>query len=97
MRRCGIAAMTRIYVRESAKAFRNADGVIQFSQGTVEDITERRQAEQALEQSEAKLRYYWDSAPFAILVAVPAGFIVDNNPQAHSMLGFRERRSWACP
>ena len=79
---------TRIYVRESAKAFRNADGVIEYYEGTVEDISERRQAEQAREQSEARLRDYWDNAPSPILVADADGLIVDCNPQATAMLGY---------
>ena len=88
---------TTIFVRESAKAFRNADGVIEYYEGTVEDISERRQAEQALEQSEAKLRSYLDNAPFAILVADPSGFIVDCNPQAHSMLGYTREEFQGMP
>ena len=75
-------------MRESAKAFRNADGVIEYYEGTVEDISERRQAEQAREQSEARLRDYWDNAPSPILVADADGLIVDCNPQATAMLGY---------
>ena len=40
-----------IYVRESAKAIRDAGGQILYYEGTVEDITERRWAEEALRLS----------------------------------------------
>ena len=35
-----------IFVRESARTFRSPDGTIQYYEGTVEDITERKQAEE---------------------------------------------------
>jgi PAS domain S-box-containing protein len=47
---------TVIYVRESAKVIRNAEGRVILYEGTVEDITERRQAEEALHQSEEQYR-----------------------------------------
>jgi len=47
---------TVIYVRESAKAIRNAEGRVILYEGTVEDITERRQAQEALHQSEEQYR-----------------------------------------
>jgi PAS domain S-box-containing protein len=47
---------TVIYVRESAKAIRQAGGEILYYEGTVEDITERRRAEEALRQSEEQYR-----------------------------------------
>jgi PAS domain S-box-containing protein len=39
---------TTVYVRESAQAVRDESGDILYYQGTVEDITERKQAEEAL-------------------------------------------------
>ncbi|MBA4319048.1 MAG: hypothetical protein C0412_11675, partial [Flavobacterium sp.] len=45
-----------IYVRESAKAWRNEAGDILYYEGTVEDITESKEAEQAILDSEAVFR-----------------------------------------
>jgi PAS domain S-box-containing protein len=50
------AGGTVIYVRESAKAIRDAGGKILYYEGTVEDITERRQAEEAFRHSEEQYR-----------------------------------------
>ncbi|MBN1145964.1 MAG: PAS domain S-box protein [Anaerolineales bacterium] len=45
-----------LYVRESARAIRDPDGRTLYYEGTVEDITERIQAEQALQRSLAELQ-----------------------------------------
>jgi PAS domain S-box-containing protein len=47
---------TTLVVRESARAIRDPDGKTVFYDGTVEDITERKQAEDALARGEAKYR-----------------------------------------
>jgi PAS domain S-box-containing protein len=45
-----------VYVRESARAVCDSDGRTLYYEGTVEDITERTQAEQALQRSLAELQ-----------------------------------------
>lgn len=45
-----------IYVRESAKAIRNEDGTINYFEGTIEDITEKKQMEENLRNSEELFR-----------------------------------------
>jgi len=44
-----------VYVRENAKAIRDKTGRILFYEGTIEDITEQREAERAKEALEAQL------------------------------------------
>ena len=44
-----------IYVRESAKAIKNEEGNILYYEGSVEDITERKLAENKLRESEKRL------------------------------------------
>jgi PAS domain S-box-containing protein/putative nucleotidyltransferase with HDIG domain len=41
---------TTIFVRESAKAIRDAEGKVLYYEGTVEDISERKKAEQEIQQ-----------------------------------------------
>jgi PAS domain S-box-containing protein len=45
-----------VYVRESAKAIRDEDGNVLFYEGTIEDITAEREAEQERRAMEAQLR-----------------------------------------
>ena len=46
-----------IFVRESAKAIRDTEGKVIHYEGTVEDITERKQAENSLLESEERLKF----------------------------------------
>jgi len=57
---------TTIFVRESAKAIRDAEGKTAYYEGTVEDITERRRAEEALRQSEEKFSKAFRESPLVV-------------------------------
>ncbi len=47
---------TNIHVRESTKAILDANGKVQYYEGTVEDITERKKSEENLERSTLELK-----------------------------------------
>jgi PAS domain S-box-containing protein/putative nucleotidyltransferase with HDIG domain len=53
---------TRIWVSSSARAVRNAAGAVLYYEGTVEDVTARREAEEALCASQLKLSEAMDLA-----------------------------------
>jgi len=57
---------TAIFVREGAKAIRDAEGKIAYYEGTVEDITERKRAEEALRQSEDKFSKAFRGSPLVV-------------------------------
>ena len=54
---------TEIYVRENAKAVKDARGKIIYYDGMVEDITERKKAVEALTQSEERMRAIVEGTP----------------------------------
>ncbi|MDY7042171.1 MAG: PAS domain S-box protein, partial [Chloroflexota bacterium] len=50
-----------LFVRESAKAIRDEDGNVLYYEGTVEDITKRKEAEEALETTTRQLQNIFDN------------------------------------
>ena len=65
------------------------DGQLVGAVASFFDITERKRAEQALRDSEARMRAITDSAQDAILMMDPAGRVTYWNPAAERMLGYR--------
>jgi PAS domain S-box-containing protein len=55
-----------VWVRDSSRLLRDADGNPQFVQGFIENITERKQAEERLRRNEEILRLFVEDSPAAI-------------------------------
>src|SRR5262249_15473476 len=55
-----------LFVRENARAIRGADGRISYYEGTIEDVTDRRMAEDALRESQALFDSLVNSLPQAV-------------------------------
>jgi PAS domain S-box-containing protein len=75
-----------LYVRECATVIRGADGAILYYDGTVEDISERKRAEQALRESEERFRNLTQAA-FEGIVITENGRILDINDQGLKLFG----------
>ena len=75
---------TIIFVRESARVARDAEGKIIYYEGTVEDITERKRAEQLLLESEERFRSFIEQSVDGIVLIDEHGIILEwNTAQEH--------------
>lgn len=88
-------------VREHGMGLFGEAGQIEALEGFIEDITERYEAEQALRQSEARLRLLVEGArDLAIVMLDPAGIVVSWNTAAERLTQYSEAeilgRHFAC-
>lgn len=70
-------------VHEKCEHFRDASGQIIRSVGMVHDITERKQAEEALRESERRFHSLADSMPQLVWTALPDGSVDYYNQRYH--------------
>lgn len=83
----------RIFIRESALAIRDSQGRTLYYDGIVENITERKQAEETLRESEERFHRLFEASPEAIMLLDPDDPavnwpIVDCNEIACQMNGY---------
>jgi PAS domain S-box-containing protein len=86
-----------VVVRESARVVRDDAGKVLYYEGTVEDITELKKAEEALRASESELRAIFSAIPDLIMVMDRDGYclkIISSNPEVkyHLMDDFTGKR-----
>jgi PAS domain S-box-containing protein len=79
---------TIVYLCERAKAICDPNGKILYYDGTVEDITERKRAEEELQKNEKKFRELFDNAPIGYHELDLQGRIVRVNHTELDMLGY---------
>ncbi len=62
-----------IWISESVRAVRDAHGAVLYYEGTIEDITERKQAGEALRESEERFRAIMENSSAMIFLKDPEG------------------------
>ncbi|MDD5562374.1 MAG: PAS domain S-box protein [Thermoanaerobaculaceae bacterium] len=67
--------------------YRKGEAIIGF-QAIARNVQERKRAEEALHESEARFRSLFDNSPIGIYRTTPAGEILDANPALLAMLGY---------
>ncbi|MBN1311879.1 MAG: PAS domain S-box protein [Anaerolineae bacterium] len=77
------------YVHEKCKHARDPSGKVVRSIGMVHDVTERRRAEDALRQSERKLRGIVEQSPDGVTVTDEQGLIITWNPAMEHITGLK--------
>ena len=78
---------TTIYVRESSKVFRNAKGKVLYYEGMVEDISERKQIEEALRESQLLFQNLAQVSPVGIFRTNLEGNTTYVNPRWSELTG----------
>jgi PAS domain S-box-containing protein len=77
-----------IWLHALAKIVRDDDGNVECLNGVVQDITERKRAEQALADAEQRSRSLLESAPDGMMIADEQGQIVIVNAQFEVLFGY---------
>jgi len=80
----------QFWVEQSTHFERDPSGWMVEGRNVIRDISERRTAEAALRESEAKFRDLFDHSPVSVvLTSLPAGRVVDLNATASQVFGYR--------
>lgn len=82
---------SKIWISVNAHAVRDAGGDILYYEGTAQDITERKRAEQALRESEERYRELFENSKDAFYVHDMNGIYISVNRAAEKLSGFRRQ------
>ncbi|HPP06195.1 MAG TPA: PAS domain S-box protein [Syntrophorhabdaceae bacterium] len=77
-----------IWLLITAKALYDEKGDMKYIEGTIIDITKRKMAEKALEESERKYRSIFENAIEGFFQTTPDGRFIDANPALARMFGY---------
>ena len=86
-----------IIVRENVRVVRDSSGAVLYYEGTVDDITDRKQAEAALAEANAKLGTLISHSPLAVIATDAQGRVTSWNASAKRMLGWCEEEALGQP
>jgi two-component system cell cycle sensor histidine kinase/response regulator CckA len=88
---------TTLFVRESARAIRDEAGNTLYYEGTLEDITERKRAEEAVARREAELHATLYSIGDAVISTSIEGRVARMNPVAEQLTSWAEAEAAGKP
>jgi PAS domain S-box-containing protein len=80
---------TIIWVKDTARSIQDNTGQVRYYEGSLEDITERKQAEEALRRERDFAESLIETAQTIVLILDPQGRIVRFNPYMEEISGYR--------
>lgn len=81
----------KIWISDNVRAVRDESGSVNYYEGTANDITQRKAAQQALSESETRLRAIFEKAPMGISVMESeTGRFLKVNPRYSEITGYSE-------
>ena len=84
------------WLAESSRAVENENGQIILYEGCLEDITERKKAEQAIREAEQKYRTIFENAVEGMYQSYPSGGYLSANSALARMLGYDSPEEFMC-
>jgi sigma-B regulation protein RsbU (phosphoserine phosphatase) len=78
-----------IWISENARAVRNGNGQILYYEGTVDDVTARKEAEEKLRFSESRFRSVWQNSSDGMRLTDELGIMLAVNPSFCQIVGMR--------
>jgi two-component system, cell cycle sensor histidine kinase and response regulator CckA len=85
------------WVEINARAVTGGDGGVLYYEGSLQDIEDRKVAEEALRETTQTLQTIIEASPLAIVVLDPAGRVTLWNPAAERMFGWSEEEAVGRP
>lgn len=79
------------WIHETGYGTRNSDGEVVTLLGIAQDITVRKQMEESLRASDARIRSIFMDSPLGMALLNPAGEILASNPALQKMLGYSDK------
>ncbi len=80
---------TTLWVENQSTVFRDSAGQVQYYEGSIKDITERKLSEEALRNSEARFRTAFENASVGMTLVDLHGVYLEVNLALAKMIGYR--------
>jgi diguanylate cyclase (GGDEF)-like protein/PAS domain S-box-containing protein len=86
-----------VLVLENSRVVRDPSGVVRYYEGTLTDITQRKQAERALYREKERAQVTLQSIGDAVITTDADGFVDSLNPAAEQLSGWERRHAQGRP